>query len=822
VRGLGPGAHGSSRTRGGEARNPGEGADASPRAPGEGACTPGGEAHGLSRAPAQGACTPGIDTDGEARTPDAGAGTPNGEAGTPSAGAGGPFRAPSNGARAPRRGAGSAARPPGQGAHTQGNGADEATRAPGADEAAGAPDADDSPGANDSPRADAGERARESDRAPVSSRSRRAWVTRSLTPGRMVLGRVRRAYQRLRLGTRLALGLGALALLVFGIVGTALTTYMRDYLSAQLNEQLRIGQVAQAKSIADHGTIGGKKYYRWYYAVYDVAGGTPRLRTPEDAADLPEDLTAFTELARAQITAGAELTRTARLDGAGDYRLRACEVTPGVILVSAAPMDGMQDTVRRLVTVQAVVFGAALLLLVLVGRRVLRTGLRPLSAMARTAHGIASHNLADPEARLPLRADRTGGGPEVEELRTAFNTMLQHIDDSLAVRAEAEQRLRRFVADASHELRTPLMSVRGYADLFQYAAAHAPGERDRHLARLRAEAARMSVLLDDLLLLARLDAADAEPPLRMRETDLTAVVREAADAFRAAHPDHPLTVEELPGPLMLRLDPDRIRQVLDNLLTNAAVHTPPGTAVTVSVGLEGPEGPEEPEEPEEPEGPEGSQGSECPERREAPDGARPAAGTNEGRERFPDRAPERPRDGGPPPARRPGPGSTSEPHPRTGPHDRTGSGHRPAPHALPGPRDRAYAPRRSAGGNRDEYAVPPGQRPLGKQNQPTPKVRAKTGARPPARALRAPAGERMSEQRAVVRVTDTGPGIPPADREKVFDRFYRVDKARSRDRGGSGLGLSVAGSLVAAHGGSVEVAGEPGRTVFTVSLPVER
>jgi two-component system OmpR family sensor kinase len=101
-----------------------------------------------------------------------------------------------------------------------------------------------------------------------------------------------------------------------------------------------------------------------------------------------------------------------------------------------------------------------------------------------------------------VRAGGGRGGPEVEELRTAFNTMLEHIDDALAVRTEAEQRLRRFVADASHELRTPLMSVRGYADLFQYAAANAPEEHEKHLARLRAEAARTGVLLDDLLLLA--------------------------------------------------------------------------------------------------------------------------------------------------------------------------------------------------------------------------------------------------------------------------------------------------------------------------------
>ncbi|MEV5438874.1 HAMP domain-containing sensor histidine kinase [Streptomyces sp. NPDC052682] len=476
-------------------------------------------------------------------------------------------------------------------------------------------------------------------------------------------GRLRAAYRRLRLGTRLALGLGALALVVFAVVGTALTTYMRDYLSAQLDTQLAQAQIAQSKSIADYGTLTGKKYYSWFYAVYDVSDGTPELRRPEDPADLPQDVDDFTALARAQTTAHTELLRTAHLRGAGAYRLRACEVEPGVVLVSAAPLDDIQDTVSQLITIQVVTFVLALLALVIVGRRMLRRGLQPLSDMAHTAHGIASHDLTESAARLPLRADGPGGGPEVEELRTAFNTMLEHIDASLAVRARAEQRLRRFVADASHELRTPLMSVRGYADLFQYAAANAPEERDRHLARLRAEAARMGVLLDDLLLLARLDAAEAEAPLRPSDTDLTDLVQQAADAFRAAHPDRPLTVRAGSGPLRLHLDAQRIRQVLDNLLTNAAVHTPPGTQVRVEVA-----------------------------------------------------------------------------------------------------------------------------------------VRAGT---------------------ALVRVADSGPGIPPEDQERVFDRFYRVDKARSRDRGGSGLGLAVARSLVRAHGGTLEVASRPGATVFTVALPVD-
>ncbi|MEU4876418.1 HAMP domain-containing sensor histidine kinase [Streptomyces sp. NPDC021608] len=476
-----------------------------------------------------------------------------------------------------------------------------------------------------------------------------------------MIARRRRFSRGLRLGTRLALGLGALSLVVFAVVGTALTTYMRDYLSAQLDDQLGIAQAAQSKSIVDSGSLTGKKYWGWYYAVYDVRGGEPVLRKPEEPGDVPRDVGDLTALARAQTTAGAEVLSTAHLAD-GEYRLRACAVEPGVVLVSGAPMDDLEDTVGQLITIQVVTFGLALLALVVFGRALLRRGLKPLSDMAHTAHGIASHDLSESASRLPLRADAPGGGPEVEELRTAFNTMLEHIDDSLAVRAEAEQRLRRFVADASHELRTPLMSVRGYADLFQYAAANAPEERDRHLARLRAEAARMGFLLDDLLLLARLDAAEAQTPLRMEKADLVELVERAADAFRASHPGHPLTVAPGPSAVPLQMDPHRIRQVLDNLLTNAAVHTPAGTPVGIEVTV-------------------------------SPDTAR-------------------------------------------------------------------------------------------------------------------------------VHVADRGPGIPPEERDSVFDRFYRVDKARSRDRGGSGLGLSVARSLVRAHGGSLELGPPATSTVFTVALPL--
>ncbi|GHC83819.1 sensor histidine kinase [Streptomyces flavofungini] len=474
-----------------------------------------------------------------------------------------------------------------------------------------------------------------------------------------MIRRIARTYRRMRLGTRLALGLGVLALAVFAVVGTALSTYMRDYLERQLNDQMALVQGTQAKDAKVHGTVERQPYYRWYTAVYDVAGGRAVLRRP---SEVPADAGKLSAVAEVQRESGAkEVFRTTHIEGQGAYRLRACEVSPGVVLVTAAPLEDIEETMDQLLMVQVVAFSLALVGLVGLGRSLLRRGLKPLSDMAHTARGITSHDFTD-SAGLPVRVDSDAGGPEVGELRTAFNTMLDHIDDSLAVRTEAEQRLRRFVADASHELRTPLMSVRGYADLFQYAAANEPAERDKHLARLRAEAARMGLLLDDLLLLARLDAADVETPLRLADTDPAELVNEAADAFRAGRPDHPLSVRVDGDPAaLLRLDPLRIRQVLDNLLSNAAVHTPAGTQVSLSLSV--------------------------------------------------------------------------------------------------------------------------------------------------------------SADAAVVQVADSGPGIPAADQERVFDRFYRVDKARTRDRGGSGLGLAVARSLIRAHNGTIELTSQAGSTVFTLRIP---
>jgi two-component system OmpR family sensor kinase len=379
-------------------------------------------------------------------------------------------------------------------------------------------------------------------------------------------------WRHIRLGTRLALAMGALSLVVFAIVGTVLVTSTRGYLERQYDSQIAKVETEQAKYPEKPKT---PPY--WYAAVFDMSGEKPAQRAMSNLP-VPEDIDDLERVA-ANANGRDGYYETVFLHGQGSYRARACAIPrTNQVIVMAAPLAELNDTARWLMIVLASTFGVALLVLVIGGSLVLRKGLRPLSDMAGTAHDIASHDLTD-SGHLPVRADGSGGGPEMEELRNSFNTMLDHIDASLAARTAAEQRLRRFIADASHELRTPLTSIRGYADLFRYAAANEPEEREAHIAKIRQETERMSVLVDDLLLLARLDS---ETPLRPEDIDVVEIASAAAQAFVAAHPEYPLTFDA-PSRVPAHADPVRLRQVLDNLLTNVARHTPVGTAVDLTV-----------------------------------------------------------------------------------------------------------------------------------------------------------------------------------------------------------------------------------------------
>src|SRR5207247_3178255 len=168
---------------------------------------------------------------------------------------------------------------------------------------------------------------------------------------------------------------------------------------------------------------------------------------------------------------------------------------------------------------------------------------------------------------------------EVGRLGMALNTMLSHIESAFEQRRRSEERLRRFVADASHELRTPLTSIRGYAELFRRGAGSRPEDLAKSLANIDAEASRMGVLVDDLLLLARLDQGR---PLEREPVDLAELAAEAVDAARTLEPERPIELVA-PDELVVVGDPARLRQVLDNLLANVRAHTPPRAGVTVRV-----------------------------------------------------------------------------------------------------------------------------------------------------------------------------------------------------------------------------------------------
>ncbi|WP_088283450.1 ATP-binding protein [Kineosporia sp. A_224] len=244
----------------------------------------------------------------------------------------------------------------------------------------------------------------------------------------------------------------------------------------------------------------------------------------------------------------------------------------GDVVVLAKSLDDVTATVRRVVLVDASVSALVLAMLVGAGAVVVRLGLRPLSDVEEAAGRIAAGDLT---VRAPHAADRT----EVGSLARTFNTMVARIEEAFAARGASEQRLRQFLADASHELRTPLTSIRAYSELFRSGVLTADEPSSAALARIEAEAARMGGLVEDLLLLARLDQ---QPALRAEDVDLAEVADDVGAAVAATAPGHRVSVGAS-AQAWVRGDPEALRRALVNLVRNAVVHTPAGTAVRVEV-----------------------------------------------------------------------------------------------------------------------------------------------------------------------------------------------------------------------------------------------
>jgi two-component system OmpR family sensor kinase len=462
-----------------------------------------------------------------------------------------------------------------------------------------------------------------------------------------------------RLSLRARLVLGVISLAAVGLAAADVATYasLRSFLLERTDESLQ-----ELRRGAEHDVERGCSHHDDRPPPGASASDFFQLRSHEGQVvctlqvsassatktasppDLPETITVADGESRF-FTAPAQ-------EGNGRYRVNVeLDRDSQSMIVAATPLADVDATLRRLLLIMLLVTAGVLGALAILGLWVVRIGLRPLDAIGSTAAAIAGGDLSQ-------RVDRAETHTEVGRLGLALNAMLGQIESAFRAKDASERKLRRFVADASHELRTPLAAVRAYAELFTRGADRRPDDLARSMEGITRESERMSLLVDDLLLLARLDEGR---PLEREPVQLERVVREAVETARTVEPDRPIELELEHAAVVG--DHDRLRQIVDNLLGNARVHTPPGAPVGV-------------------------------------------------------------------------------------------------------------------------------------------------------RLLR-------DNGSAMIEVEDSGPGLSTHEVDRVFERFYRSDGSRSRERGGVGLGLSIVAAVAQAHGGSVGASSEAGAgATFRITLPL--
>ncbi|MFF3502664.1 sensor histidine kinase [Streptomyces sp. NPDC003247] len=395
------------------------------------------------------------------------------------------------------------------------------------------------------------------------------------------------------LRARLTLGLVVLLAISCAAVGVAAVLGVRAFLTSRLDEQLTEAGNRFAVSL-EHGGEPERADHDG-----DEHGDTRRQATGTFGARLVDGTVTNAAVVRTTGTLDVRLTDADREglaavppDGRGHsvdlsaldgYRLLASRGIDGDVLITGLPLEPVEATVHRLELVAGIVFGAALTVTGVAGALWVRWSLRPLSRVAETAARVSELPLASGEVALPPRVPETDPRSEVGRVAGAFDHMLGHVEDALTKRHASEERLRSFAADASHELRTPVASVRGHAELALLHPGPVPPEVTRALERITAESTRMSAMVDDLLLLARLDAGR---PLEALPVDLTRLVLDAVTDARATGPGHRWELDLPEAPVTVTGDAHRLPQVLANLLTNARVHTPAGTKVTVTLGTD--------------------------------------------------------------------------------------------------------------------------------------------------------------------------------------------------------------------------------------------
>ena len=411
--------------------------------------------------------------------------------------------------------------------------------------------------------------------------------------------------QRLSLRARLLWTFLVPLTLVLVLVGVVSTATLRDQLVGQVDT--RLTSALSRSAHADGGYLpppqGGEE---------DQFGGGPDFlgTRGQGAGTLGARVIQGTTVEGAVITEGggyASLSPSQLIELAGvpadrrpvtvdlgghigTYRVAAAQTPDGDTIVTGLPLASTDSAVNDLATIEAIVGLSGLVVAAAAGVVVLRRTLRPLEHVAATATRVTELPLATGEVTLAERVPDADTDPrtEVGRVGTALNRLLDHVEESLSARQASEMQVRQFVADASHELRTPLASIRGYAEFVRRQRREGRGVSEEDVAhtlrRVESEAVRMSVLVDDLLLLARLDAGR---DLELGEVDLTMLAVDATSDAHVAAPGHRWQVDVPPGAVLVTGDAARLHQVVANLLSNVRTHTPEGTTATVRLHIEG-------------------------------------------------------------------------------------------------------------------------------------------------------------------------------------------------------------------------------------------
>jgi two-component system, OmpR family, sensor kinase len=449
---------------------------------------------------------------------------------------------------------------------------------------------------------------------------------------------------------RLRVTLASVVLAVFALGAVDVSTFilLRSYFNKRSDSSVRLVAQTAVSSLKNGGKLK---------LPASAGSDRPVLVELENGQGKVIERVASPEAAEVRLPAGllSHLGHSQQI-GAPDrhgpeFQVIAVAATGGTVIAAVSVRNDV-NTLAHLFNLNFIVGGSVVALLAVVAAFVLTRSLRPLRRIAATADAIAGGDLA---ARIPDAPKRS----EIGRVATALNRMLSENEAAFAARDATEQRLRQFLADASHELRTPLTSIRGYAELFRRGADQRPEDLAKGIRAIEDEAARMTRLVEDLLLLAQLDDSR---PVERQSVALDDVVEASIDAARAVETDRLFQLEFVERPLLVEGDQQRLRQVMDNLLANVRQHTPARAPVLIALNAE--------------------------------------------------------------------------------------------------------------------------------------------------------------NEQVVLTVEDSGPGVPAADSELVFERFSRLDVERGREGGGAGLGLAIVRAIVAAHGGEVSVrATRPHGAIFEIRMP---